>query len=932
MPERRLVAVFELETAGAVQNLEALTAAEKTMNEGGVTAAKSFTSLFEQIENGSSKAFSRLNSGNSVSESSLKQLAAQFVAVREAVNQAFPENVPAEFQAALKISEEQIIAVNTAVATMGTSVNDAADRFKKIGSEAAEATGKAKSGAAEASGAFAELAAAAARISTPLPEVKRGLQDIGTSGKNMAESLENAWAIDEAGGRLSARQIGVVVQNRVRLRESIDATKFATQEEAATAAQVYAAMDAETQRLIVHAQELHEAQESATVGMKDSNEQMFMAGMLAQQIAKNFGSAGEAIGDAAGELGMLSMMANQSRKAFEGMKLNELGGSASKTAIQVAAITAALALATSTGWKFAALNERVKETEDDLTNSLMKQGGWWDKFKVGWGEIFAILEALNSRLIDSGGALIDLMDSLKTGDMDTFRAAVDRLHKSTEGLTDEIAANIEAQNRRRESSLHAAAASDVEASALHKVTTALHDSLGANKTLDAATRARLETVAHLGEQLNKSIVTTQNATKAAKDHAEAGKGEAAGEKGVADAAAELIKAMVASTVAKGDNRTEIGKLVDALRHELEASKDLTEAGREYVKGLIEQAQKIDATTKAEEHAAEVKKLLKGTTDDLIAAINEQTGALEAQQTPIEKVIAARREELATNTQLTAADKARIEQAIAIAEKIDVLQKKEAALTGTTKDAVAVNKDLVSSQHEITDSYTRQSESVAEVGDSFYQAAVAQHELNDQLDRNHGLLDEQAASEQKLVSVRNEAAEQLKRQIEEQKQQLLAMQQQATANQAIKTSVQEVTGAWENGRLVISNVSKDAALLTDNVTKAGDAEKAAAAKVAADKEFWDGFDAAIKAAGGTTLPKFSEEITVTAGKVQQTGKQMADHAAEVMKAHDAYKTMATDSLPAVNKGLDEYLAKVNAATEATGRLNHAVTELSQGGPS
>lgn len=947
--DRKLIAVFELQTGASLQNLEELTAAEKQMSESGITAASSLTNAFESIEQRSASLFARLGEGKNVTAAQLTELAAKYVSLGDSVRGAFGsiENAPEAIQRALQVAEQQIVAVNSAAGSMGERVAEAARQFADMAtaaSSAGEKTRTAVEGAGEALDEIATraegattamdgMAEAAERAELPLPDIKRGIMSISDAAANMAESVGNAWRVDEEGGRLTARQIGAVVQNHVRLKEAI-IEQFGSLEAAdAGTREAYEAWDLEIQRLVAHTQELTTAQRAATLGLKEGGEQFAIMGLLAEHLGKQFGESGEKIGSAAGQLGLLAAMSAHLKKSFEGLKLNEFGDGWTRISIQAGATIAVLAAATAAGLKFAETNEQNSETIKDLEKSFhdligTDVGSWFGELQAGM-QVF-LADTFNAAI-----AVKDFFIAFNTGDFSGAADAIKKAAHAYDDLENETDAARRAQDKRRDSTREAITldgimaqiaeqnaetqrrvavamdsarvATDRRTSSEHALTAATHEATAADAAAAEKAAQTAENVAKSAEKIAKAkeaeAKAAENVVKKIKDDAEARKAED-----------DVTKASIA----------EAEKFAKAKKDEADAAKLAADKLREEAANAKENARQVEEAAKAAAH-------LKDELRALIDAVNQETGSRLEEQTAIEKQVAKLEEELATNTKLTESEKSRITQMIAVAKEIDALQKKQDALTAAkTRDTAASGPQIAATKAE----------------------TAATRELylvtKDSVDATQA----QATEERQLYIVKGEAQDQLAKEIKERQDALdslykLVEAEKASGTAAIDASkaAQTLSGSWKDGKLTMSNVAESTVKATGDlkdhtaaisnvrtaVESASEATDEASKKVADDAKFWQEFRDKMTELGVTLVPEFSDKITVTAEAFRKLTPEAAAHVVDVDKLVSGYGNL-TQNVQGLSPALDAVIERLREVKKSGDAAADAVKRLTNSGES
>jgi hypothetical protein len=390
MPDKREEIQLEITTGATQPNLEQMKGGVDEVNAAGKNLVATLTPTLEQVEQATGQVAGATESAaqSFAAEADAAQASAQ--AIGEVAGSA-AEIAPALDAATEGMSNTSTAAQETAtgIAAVGAASAEVADEVETLGASAEEATSKIADGAETAKTALdgiapsAEAAAAAVeqmgesgeRAALPLPDVTRGMTSVKDAAANMATTVKAAWDIDAEGGKLSARQLATVVQNRERLRQAI-VEEFGSLEAAdGPTRAVYEAWDAEVQRLVVHTQELTKAQRAAAVGLKEGGEQFAMVGLLAEHVGKNFGEVGEKLGIAAGELGLLASVGTHLGRVFAGLKLNELGGGFAKVSIQAALVAATAVAAAAAGKKLSETNEANAQTIDFWEKALVRLGG-----------------------------------------------------------------------------------------------------------------------------------------------------------------------------------------------------------------------------------------------------------------------------------------------------------------------------------------------------------------------------------------------------------------------------------------------------------------------------------------------------------------------------------------------------------------------------
>src|ERR1051326_1303008 len=390
MPDKREEIQLEITTGATQPNLEQMKGGVDEVNAAGKNLVATLTPTLEQVEQATGQVAGATESAaqSFAAEADAAQASAQ--AIGEVAGSA-AEIAPALDAATEGMSNTSTAAQETAtgIAAVGAASAEVADEVETLGASAEEAPSKIADGAETAKTALdgiapsAEAAAAAVeqmgesgeRAALPLPDVTRGMTSVKDAAANMATTVKAAWDIDAEGGKLSARQLATVVQNRERLRQAI-VEEFGSLEAAdGPTRAVYEAWDAEVQRLVVHTQELTKAQRAAAVGLKEGGEQFAMVGLLAEHVGKNFGEVGEKLGIAAGELGLLASGGTHLGRVFAGLKLNELGGGFAKVSIQAALVAATAVAAAAAGKKLSETNEANAQTIDFWEKALVRLGG-----------------------------------------------------------------------------------------------------------------------------------------------------------------------------------------------------------------------------------------------------------------------------------------------------------------------------------------------------------------------------------------------------------------------------------------------------------------------------------------------------------------------------------------------------------------------------
>src|ERR1051326_5870233 len=390
MPDKREEIQLEITTGATQPNLEQMKGGVDEVNAAGKNLVATLTPTLEQVEQATGQVAGATESAaqSFAAEADAAQASAQ--AIGEVAGSA-AEIAPALDAATEGMSNTSTAAQETAtgIAAVGAASAEVADEVETLGASAEEAPSKIADGAETAKTALdgiapsAEAAAAAVeqmgesgeRAALPLPDVTRGMTSVKDAAANMATTVKAAWDIDAEGGKLSARQLATVVQNRERLRQAI-VEEFGSLEAAdGPTRAVYEAWDAEVQRLVVHTQELTKAQRAAAVGLKEGGEQFAMVGLLAEHVGKNFGEVGEKLGIAAGELGLLGSVGTHLGGVFAGLELNEFGGGFAKGRIQAALVAATAVAAAAAGKKLSETNEANAQTIDFWEKALVRLGG-----------------------------------------------------------------------------------------------------------------------------------------------------------------------------------------------------------------------------------------------------------------------------------------------------------------------------------------------------------------------------------------------------------------------------------------------------------------------------------------------------------------------------------------------------------------------------
>ncbi|HSY50397.1 MAG TPA: hypothetical protein VLC46_16415 [Thermoanaerobaculia bacterium] len=986
--DKKYVASYLVDTGASTQNIQAVQDALVQSGNAGISSASRITQGLEAIETNSDKAMGKIANGAQVSDSALTQLAARYVALQQAVTDAFGsiENAPQAIQDAMRVAEEQVQGVNTAVVSMGDRVTLAAERFRELATSGGDAAKTVAEGADAASGALdtvgtsataagtavtegadaasealdtesesatraAEaidgMAAASARAALPLPDVTRGVVSVDIAAQHMADTVAHAWQVDEEGGRLSARQLTVVVENRVRLRQAI-IDEFGSLEEADAATRAtYEAWDAEVQRLIQHTQELMVAQRQATVALKEGGEQFATIGLMAQQAGRLFGETGQKIGSAAGELGLMGAMSAHLQKNFEGLKLNELQGGFARTAIQAALVTAAFLASSAAGLKLAEANAENAESFDNLVKSM--EGAFQTDFMPWFGRIEAAAQVFIADMMNATTASMHFWEAISSGDKDAAIAALDQASKSFNGLAFETMNAMSAQDRRAQSTNKAATA----------------DEIAAKFAKENADMARM--VATATDAARAAVEKRTAATKdgAAADE-EATKGATADAHEQADAAEALAKVATDLAKAKEVEAKNATLVVAAMKEEAKAKNDDSDATKQSIKlaedqakakGQLATAAKLaadalkEAAAQAKEDArqededaksaAHLTDMLQSLTD----AVNQETGAYAKKETAIQKQIDKLQEELKTNDDLSDSDKARIQQMITVAARIDQLQQAEDKLTAAKKqeaEATTAQTSATAKRSAATKSEEALlEEEIAKTGS----LTIAQNRL--------------AQSESQIIVVKSGVAAQVEADIAQQRRLLNSLNDQAKATDDVSTATSKnaitqdaVTGAitnvtkasddasnaadsssvqYDKATHSMTNVKEAADKAADSTTKAGNAAQES-------DPFWQKFNDFMAKAGITVIPQFSMSMDVSGKKIVEVTPQVAAHVLEVDKlstsykgAGDAIKDNLLVQLAEVDKQLAAAKTNADALVAALNKIPDAVNNIPSGGP-
>jgi hypothetical protein len=983
--DKKLVALFELQTGASKQNLDELRAAEKAMSAEGVTAATSMSNGFEMIETRSASMFAKIQNGSSVSDSQLRSLAAQYVALGDSVTGAFGsiESAPEAIQSAMKIAEDQVLAVNTAVVSMGDRVVDAAERFKTLavsgrdaakvledsvtgataaietlgtsgdaaatgvagGADAAATSLEAVSAAAgTAAASVEEITAASGRAALPLPDVKRGFVSIAEAAQNMAESVDRGWSRDEEGGRESSRALVEVLQNRLRLKEAI-IEEFGAMENADAATRAaYEAWDVEVQRLTVHVQEMVAVQRQATVATKEGGEQFATIGLLAEQAGKHFGETGEKIGSVAGQLGLMAAMSEHLKRSFEGLKLNELEGGFARTAIQVAAVAATAAVAVEVGLKMAEADDQNAESVRNLVHELEH----WVSIDLAANlrASDAELQVLLSDMIAAATGAKDFFVAFNTGDYDGAIKAVESIRNSFKGYTAEVEAATAASNRRAIAS-HTAATADQIAAQFAQENAAMSARVAvatdqARIAADKRTASQQHLTTVMREGATADEIAAQKAAEIAERVAHSAELIAKAKETEAKNARAVVEGIKESAKATDDESEKTKQSIETATKLAKAKETEATAAKLAAEGLKEAATQAKEVAKQTQEAATASAHLTAMLTALIDAVNEETGAHGRKQTAIEKEIAKLEEELKINGNLSASEKARIADMIAVASHINGLQKEEDAFVASKKQDVAATDAQVSASHRHSEALKATGEDLQREIDETGSLYIAQHR--------------QAEAEAQIIVVKSGRAAQIQAEIDLGKAQLDAINAQTDATNRVSAATSKSTIIQQDATGVITNLTKasgDASAAAanstvhyDEVTHSMTNVKEAASKVEDGAQgiiraieetdpFLKQFDDAMTKAGVEIVPRFGESISVTASKMTAANPQVAAHVLEVDKLKVSYGNVTTElsgvhgQLEAIVEQLRQVKTHAEDAQGALSKMASVVTTADAG---
>src|ERR1051326_6747366 len=407
---------------------------------------------------------------------------------------------------------------------------------------------------------------------------------------------------------------------------------------------------------------------------------------------------------------------------------------------------------------------------------------------------------------------------------------------------------------------------------------------------------------------------------------------------------------------------------------------LTASERQYVLALASEVQAGKAAVESAQKQVAAFANLQTAIANVNKMIEEQTkSALPAQETAMQQAVRTAQQALDTNKMLTASERAQYQAIVDTQRAIALLQEKQALLEAQNKSTRVTADELLPSERSMTTELDHNAESA-------HKDAVAHGELATALEHDTTATQNAVRAEQSLtvvhgnnvVALREElrvtqeaiklglargqnvttlvAAEaQLARpiaavsaetakatevgrtytvwkaedeksvqvEIDLQKQRLKQLTEQVDVSKQVQTSANALTVTYKDGVATLSNIEQKTDAVTDSIKKS-------AQEITDDKKFWDDFDAAIARSGGTTLPRFGEEITVTAEKVGKTTKTIADHAAEVLRTDQAYRDMGEHAvgafgdlagqIDAVNEKLGVTAKKLSAVKSAVDSID------------
>lgn len=481
--EKDLKIGLEVTTGASQPNLEkGIVAPLKEVDAAGKAAATSVTAGVKEIEaatQGAAAAEEKLvtateqvaEAGQGAGEGiaagleKVTEAAAGAVAAQEEVAQASEGIATAGEESAATTSEAL-----TGVAEVAATTSEA---IAGIGEAATTAGEEATTALEETTAAAEETAAAAQQIG---PAISEGFTEVADQAQLVQNAIDRFYqrlADGLAPGRGALRQI--TAQYAI-LQEQIAEADTLTAEEAEAAQANYQRIGLAIQGVITKQREFNAEMKTANIATQEGGAQLAMLGMAAEHVGKVFGDVGEAVGKAAGEVGILALAAEHLPRMFEAMNLNELGGGLRNVSIQAGLVAAVFALAYGAGTKFAESNELNKQVIDDLTKSLkdlVAGGGEFGKFT---GEAQAGIQALTAHIIESKWSLVDFVNGLQiaiaaaNGD----GATVAKLSQGYGDLSKDIDAATKAQDKEHLSARIAKKAYDALKASTHDLSGETH--------------------------------------------------------------------------------------------------------------------------------------------------------------------------------------------------------------------------------------------------------------------------------------------------------------------------------------------------------------------------------------------------------------------------------------------------------------------------
>jgi len=982
--DKKSVASLTLLADQPKQALDDLLAAETRVTEQGGKLATSFATGFESIEDRAKKALAAIANGGNA-ESQLNRLVAEFVKLKtaEEAAEATGQTLPEEFTKGFAIAEQQIIGVTAAMQQQREQVTELKARFIEAGAAATDATKGVADGAAGASTALEavgtsgeqagvgvttgaesgttaleavvgaaeqaatsvdQIAAASERAALPLPDVRRGFVSVADAAKNMADSVDRGWTRDEEGARESARTLAEVLQNRIRLKEAI-VDEFGAMENADTETRAaYEAWDVEVQRLTLHVQEMVAAQRQAAVATKEGGEQFATIGLLAEQAGRHFGETGEKIGSAAGQLGLMAAMSAHLKKSFESLNLNEFGSGWARIAIQAGAVVAVFAASVAGGLKMAEANEQNAESVEHLKAKLTD---WLSVDLLPWfGRMEAGMQVFLADLVSAGTATTEFFEAIAKGDADGAKAAIDRVKHAFDGLENEVDAAGRAQDRRT-ASTHAAATADEIAAKFAEQNAEMNKRVAAAiEVARGAVEKRTGSQEHLTTAVKAGAEADADAARKAADDAEevakAAEKIAKGKEVEAKNARQVVEALKESAKAHEDDsektKTDIesaSKLAKAKEGEATAAKLAADALKEAAAQAKEDAKEADEAAKASEHLAE---MLQSLTD----AVNQETGAYAKKESAVQRQIDKLREELKTNGDLTASDRARITEMISVASSIDSLQREQDKLTGSKKKDAAASDEQTSAIHRHSEALKSNEQALEREIERTGSLYIAQHKL--------------AESESQITVVKSGRAAQVEADIELQRRLLNSINDETKATDAASVATSKNAITQDEATGAISNVAKatgdagkaagessvhyDAATRTmTNVKSAADGVADATKKAGSAAEdsdpFWQQFNEYMAKAGITIVPQFSAAMSTTGEAIGRVNPELSAHVLEMDKLNVAYAGVSNglgsigDNLGPLVEHLKEAKSHADELVQSLGNVATAVHNIPSG---